>query len=117
MLKRLLICASMDSIWKSGLSRENGVRAACSWARCDMLNELFQGPRLRLAHALLRRLQVYRRVGIFGQLVSCFMATLVHLLWRLIERIWPEEDIELSPEFPSVVLAPFKTNPETNPEG
>lgn len=117
MLERILIRVSMDLICKPGLSRENGVRAACSWARCDMLNELFQDPRLRRAYGLLRRLQVYRRVGIFGQLVSCFMATLVHLLWRLIERIWPEEDIELSPEFPSVVLAPFKTNRETNPEG
>lgn len=37
----------------------------------------------------------------FGQAVCCFLAAMLHLLWRLLERIWPSQDIELAPEFPS----------------
>ena len=44
-------------------------------------------------------------MGFFGQAVCCFLAALLHLLWRLLERIWPAEDVELAPEFPSTRLA------------
>lgn len=48
----------------------------------------------------------------FGQAVCCFLAAMLHLLWRLLERIWPAEDIELAPEFPSARLASgFEGNP------
>lgn len=48
----------------------------------------------------------------FGQAVCCFLAAMLHLLWRLLERIWPAQDVELAPEFPSARLATgFEANP------
>lgn len=48
----------------------------------------------------------------FGQAVCCFLAAMLHLLWRLLERIWPAQDIELAPEFPSARQASgFEANP------
>lgn len=49
----------------------------------------------------------------FGQAVSCFLAAMIYLLWRLLERIWPSQDIELAPEFPSTRQASsgFEANP------
>ncbi|CAM9684898.1 unnamed protein product, partial [Ectocarpus sp. 6 AP-2014] len=62
--------------------------------------------------SLVRRFQAYRRVGMFGQAVCCFLAAMLHLLWRLLERIWPAQDIELAPEFPSARQASgFEANP------
>ena len=48
--------------------------------------------------------QAYRRVGAFGQAVCCFLAAMLHLMWLVLERVWPAEDIELAPEFPSTCL-------------
>ncbi|CAM9581657.1 unnamed protein product, partial [Choristocarpus tenellus] len=54
----------------------------------------------RVPHpSLSRRFQSYRRVGFFGQAVACFVAALLHLLWRLLERLWPLETVELAPDF------------------
>ena len=48
----------------------------------------------------------------FGQAVCCFLAAMLHLLWRLLERIWPSQDVELAPEFPSARQASgFENNP------
>lgn len=50
----------------------------------------------------------------FGQVVCCFLSAMLHLLWRLLERIWPSQDVELAPEFPSARQASskgFENNP------
>ncbi|CAM9869731.1 unnamed protein product, partial [Ascophyllum nodosum] len=54
--------------------------------------------------SLVQRFKAYRRVGAFGQAVCCFLAAMLHLMWLVLERVWPAEDIELAPEFPSTCL-------------
>lgn len=43
-------------------------------------------------------------------MVCCFLAAFLHLLWKLLERIWPEDDIELAPDFPSAVLTQMEAS-------
>jgi phosphatidylinositol glycan class A protein len=58
---------------------------------------------------LLDRFLDFRVVGSFGQLVSCILETLLHLLWLLLEFLQPAAGIELAPNWPA---APSSASPE-----
>ena len=48
---------------------------------------------------LLDRFLDFRVAGSFGQLVCCFLETLLHLLWLLLESLQPRCDIDMAPDW------------------
>jgi hypothetical protein len=46
------------------------------------------------------RVHTLRRVGSFGQIMSCILEVWLHALWLLLEWLQPASSIELAPDWP-----------------
>lgn len=51
--------------------------------------------------ALAERLWRYSSVGSVTGWLCCFTVAVLHLVWRVIEWVWPEQDVELARDFPA----------------
>ncbi|CAM9301311.1 unnamed protein product, partial [Discosporangium mesarthrocarpum] len=83
------------------------VRVMYSWEDVAIrTEEAYERAFMAPQASLLKRFQSYRRVGFFGQFVACYIASLLHLMWRLFEVLWPRESVELAPDFSGEDMRP-----------
>lgn len=51
---------------------------------------------------LAERLLRYSSVGTLAGWLCCFSVAVMHLMWRVIEWLWPAGDVEIARDFPHV---------------
>lgn len=78
------------------------VRQMYSWSDVAARTQLIY-DRVSLAPtpSLAERLWRYSSVGSVTGWLCCFTVAVLHLVWRVIEWVWPEQDVELARDFPA----------------
>jgi len=49
---------------------------------------------------LMERLRRYYGCGVWAGKIFCILVAIDYLIWRFLEWIFPEQDIEIAPAFP-----------------